>query len=89
MKQLTQKLLKTQPNIGFGISRLTLGLIMLPHGAQKFLGLFGGYGYSATMDSLTNQMGLPSIVAFSITFAAERLCSAMVTADVTLPSNSI
>ncbi|MUH36942.1 DoxX family protein [Zobellia amurskyensis] len=66
MKQLTQKLLKTQPNIGFGISRLTLGLIMLPHGAQKFLGLFGGYGYSATMDSLTDQMGLPSIVAFSI-----------------------
>ncbi|GAB4165475.1 MAG: DoxX family protein [Winogradskyella sp.] len=66
MKHLVQKLLKTHPNIGFSIARLTLGLVILPHGAQKLLGLFGGYGYSATMESLTTQMGLPSIVAFSV-----------------------
>ncbi len=66
MKDLVQTILKTHPNIGFSIARLTLGLVILPHGAQKLLGLFGGNGYSSTMDFFTTQMGLPSIVAFSI-----------------------
>ncbi|WP_339709332.1 DoxX family protein [uncultured Kriegella sp.] len=66
MKHLVQKLLKTHPNIGFSIARLTLGLVMFPHGAQKLLGLFGGYGYTATMETFTTQMGLPSFVSFSI-----------------------
>lgn len=66
MKNLVKTLLTTNPNIGFSIARLTLGLVIFPHGAQKLLGLFGGYGYSATMESLTTQMSLPSIVAFSV-----------------------
>ena len=66
MKNSVLQLLKTNPNIGFSIARWTLGLVMFPHGAQKLLGLFGGYGYSATMDALTSQMGLPSIIAFSV-----------------------
>ena len=66
MKHLVQKLLRTHPSIGFSIARLTLGLVIFPHGAQKLLGLFGGYGYAATMESFTSQMGLPSIVPFSV-----------------------
>ncbi|MFD2562975.1 DoxX family protein [Aquimarina rubra] len=66
MKNLFKKLITTHPNLGFSIARLTLGLVIFPHGAQKLLGLFGGYGYSGTMESLTTQMGLPSIVAFSV-----------------------
>jgi len=66
MKNLVKTFLTTHPNIGFSIARLTLGLVIFPHGAQKLLGLFGGYGYSATMESLTTQMGLPGIVAFSV-----------------------
>lgn len=66
MKNLVQQLFKTNPNIGFSIARLTLGVVIFPHGAQKLLGLFGGYGYSATMESFTTQMGLPSLVAFSV-----------------------
>ena len=66
MKNLVKTLLTTHPNIGFSIARLTLGLVIFPHGAQKLLGLFGGYGYSATMESLTTQMGLPGIVAFLV-----------------------
>lgn len=66
MKNLVKQLLKTNPNIGLSIARLTLGLVIFPHGAQKLLGLFGGYGYSGTMDFLNTQMGLPSIVAFSV-----------------------
>lgn len=66
MKHLVQTLLTTHPNIGFSIARLTLGLVIFPHGAQKLLGLFGGNGYTATMEFFATQMGLPSIVAFSI-----------------------
>lgn len=66
MKNLVLQFLKTNPNTGLSIARLTLGLVIFPHGAQKLLGLFGGYGYSGTMDFLTTQMSLPSIVAFSV-----------------------
>ena len=66
MKNQAEKILATHPNIGSSISRWTLGLVLFPHGAQKLLGLFGGYGYSATMEGLTTQMGLPAIVAFSV-----------------------
>ncbi len=31
------------------IIRFTLGLFLLPHGAQKMLGTFGGFGFSNTM----------------------------------------
>jgi len=66
MKNLVKTLLTTNSNIGFSIARLTLGLVIFPHGAQKLLGLFGGYGYFSTMDFLTTQMGLSGIIAFSI-----------------------
>lgn len=66
MENLVKTLLTTNPKIGFSIARLTLGLVIFPHGAQKLLGLFGGYGYSATIDFFTTQMGLPAIIAFSI-----------------------
>ncbi|WP_020529763.1 DoxX family protein [Flexithrix dorotheae] len=66
MKKLVKTLLTTNPNIGFSIARLTLGLVIFPHGAQKLLGLFGGYGYSATMETFTTQMGLPGIIAFLV-----------------------
>ncbi|UII79143.1 DoxX family protein [Flagellimonas sp. CMM7] len=66
MKNSVKEILKTNPNIGFSIARWTLGLVIFPHGAQKLLGLFGGYGYSSTMDVLTTQIGLPAIVAFSV-----------------------
>lgn len=66
MKNLFKKLITTHPNWGFSIARLTLGLVIFPHGAQKLLGSFGGYGYSATIEMFTTQMGLQSIVAFSV-----------------------
>lgn len=43
--------------------RLTLGIVMFPHGAQKVLGWFGGYGFGATMGFFTH-MGIPAIFAF-------------------------
>ncbi len=48
------------------ILRLTVGLVMFPHGAQKLLGWFGGYGFSGTMDAFTGKMGMPWIIAFLV-----------------------
>src|SRR5919197_2346861 len=48
------------------ILRVALGIVMLPHGAQKLLGWFGGFGFSGTMGFFTQQMHLPWIVAFLI-----------------------
>ncbi len=48
------------------ILRLTLGLVMLPHGAQKLLGMFGGFGFDGTMGFFTEKMGIPWIIAFLI-----------------------
>ncbi len=47
------------------VIRLTLGLVLLPHGMQKLIGAFGGYGFSATMDSMTG-MGMPAILVFLV-----------------------
>jgi putative oxidoreductase len=51
------------------ILRLTLGLVMLPHGAQKLLGWFGGYGFDGTMGYFTQKMGMPWIIAFLVIIA--------------------
>ena len=63
MKAL-QLLFKTGDCFGPLIARLTLGIVMFPHGAQKMLGWFGGYGFSGTMDFFTKQMHIPAPLAF-------------------------
>jgi putative oxidoreductase len=48
------------------VARIFLAVVVLPHGAQKLLGLFGGYGFDGTMGFLTTQAGLPSFVALLV-----------------------
>ncbi|MFO0705821.1 MAG: DoxX family protein [Nitrospira sp.] len=48
------------------ILRLTLGLVMFPHGAQKLLGWFGGFGFDGTLGFFTQKMGLPWIIALLV-----------------------
>lgn len=48
------------------ILRLTLGLVMFPHGAQKLLGWYGGFGFSGTMGFFTETMHLPWLIAFLV-----------------------
>lgn len=48
------------------ILRITLGLVMFPHGAQKLLGLFGGYGFSGTMGFFTQKLGVPWLIALLV-----------------------
>ncbi|MDF3821001.1 DoxX family protein [Leptospira sp. 96542] len=66
------KLLATNKDITLTILRVTLGVVMFPHGAQKALGLFGGYGFEGTMGWLTGQMGVPYFFAL-LAIAAEFL----------------
>lgn len=48
------------------IARIALGIVVFPHGAQKLLGWFGGYGFEGTMGFLTGAVGLPYIVGLLV-----------------------
>lgn len=62
-----KKLLATSPeNITALVARIALGIAVFPHGAQKLLGWFGGYGFSGTMGFLTGGAGLPWIIALLV-----------------------
>jgi len=43
--------------------RVTAGLLLMPHGAQKLFGLFGGYGIEATGQFFATKLGLPPALA--------------------------
>jgi len=65
-------LLRTENDISLTIVRLVLGIIFFAHGSQKALGWFAGYGFHATMQFFTHQMGIPAVFAF-LDIAAEFL----------------
>ncbi len=48
------------------VARLALGIAVFPHGAQKLIGWFDGYGFNGTMGFLTGGAGLPWIVALLV-----------------------
>jgi putative oxidoreductase len=48
---------------GEPLTRLAAGLILMPHGAQKLFGLFGGYGVEATGQFFATKLGLPASLA--------------------------
>ena len=61
-----KKIFATNENSSATIIRIVLGLILLPHGAQKLLGWFGGYGFNGTMGFLTGSVGLPWVIGFLV-----------------------
>ncbi len=63
---LFRRLLVTEGDWGATVARVALGGVMIPHGAQKLLGWFGGYGFQPTMGFLTAQAGLPHPIAFLV-----------------------
>jgi putative oxidoreductase len=46
--------------------RVALGVMMFPHGAQKLLGWFGGYGFNGTMGYFTGTVGTPWVVGLLV-----------------------
>ena len=61
---MIRKLYATDDNTATVILRLVLGVVFFAHGAQKMLGWFGGYGFSATMGFFTGMMHIPAPLAF-------------------------
>lgn len=61
---MANKLMLTSSDPVATLLRLTLAVVMFPHGAQKVLGWFGGYGFQGTMHFFTAQMGIPAFFAF-------------------------
>jgi putative oxidoreductase len=66
---LFQFLLRTDSGTVGLILRITLSVVMFPHGAQKVLGWFGGHGFKASMKSFTNAE-IPALLAL-LAIAAE------------------
>lgn len=64
LSSLFSSLVATGDTFAATALRLALGIMILPHGLQKTLGWFGGYGFKGTMGYLTTQVGAPWIFAF-------------------------
>ena len=63
-------LFKTDNDVSAFLLRVLLGVVFFPHGAQKVLGWFGGYGFSGTMGFFTGMLHVPALFAF-LAIAAE------------------
>ena len=63
---IMKRLFETDEAWGSLILRVALGAVIFPHGAQKLLGWFGGYGFSGTMGAFTEKMGIPWILALLV-----------------------
>lgn len=61
-----KQLFKTHNDWTGLVTRLSIGLILFPHGAQKLLGSFGGYGFNGTMQFFTEGMHLPWMIGFLV-----------------------
>jgi putative oxidoreductase len=72
--KILQSLLQTTNSCAPMLARLTLGIVMFPHGLQKTFGCFGGYGFTGTMNFFTQSMHIPAPFAF-LAIAAEFLGS--------------
>jgi putative oxidoreductase len=48
------------------LQRLALAAVMFPHGAQKLLGWYGGYGFSGTLGFFTDTMHIPAPIALLV-----------------------
>ena len=66
MTTFTNCLFQTNDKFSYWVPRVILGCVMLPHGAQKLFGWFGGFGFTNTMTYFTQTTGLPWIIAFLI-----------------------
>lgn len=61
---MLKKLFQTNDDTAIMILRVLLGVVFFPHGMQKLLGWFGGYGFEGTMGFFTGKLGVPAVFAF-------------------------
>ena len=63
------RLLETNRSPDLLFQRCVLGAVMFPHGAQKLLGWFGGYGFDGTMGFFTGTLHIVAPLAFLVIMA--------------------
>ncbi|MBU2492864.1 MAG: DoxX family protein [Bacteroidetes bacterium] len=63
---IIRKLIKTSDDINLFIIRVVAGFVVLMHGFQKFLGMFGGHGPQSTMDSFNEWFGFPHFLTLLV-----------------------
>jgi putative oxidoreductase len=66
MKNIKSKIFNTSGNWPATIIRVTLGGVLLQHGMQKLFGLFGGMGFSNTMQYFTQVVHIPWLIGFIV-----------------------
>ncbi|MFO7446586.1 MAG: DoxX family protein, partial [Ignavibacteriaceae bacterium] len=65
LQQLFGKMLYTDKNnYSLLFLRVVAAIIILPHGAQKLFGWFGGYGLEGTLTAFSQYMGIPPALGF-------------------------
>ena len=69
MTSLFTYIFQTKDSFSYLVPRIILGCVIFPHGAQKLLGWFGGFGFTDTISYFTTTTGLPWIVAFLVILA--------------------
>lgn len=52
-------------HLAWPIVRITTGLLLMPHGAQKLFGWFGGHGLEATGQFFAGSMGMEPGIVFA------------------------
>jgi putative oxidoreductase len=67
-----RNIIRTPDDKVLALIRIALGIVVFPHGAQKVLGWWGGFGFAGTMGFFTQQMHIPYVLALLV-FAAEFL----------------
>jgi len=76
---MLRNLIHTRDELAPALARIVLGLVMLPHGAQKVLGWFGGYGFEGTMGYFTGTLHVPALLGVAAILAESAGAVALVT----------
>lgn len=53
-------------SLGYPLMRIATGLMLMPHGAQKLFGWFGGYGPAATGQFFAQNLGMEPGIVFAV-----------------------
>lgn len=78
IRRVTTAFLSTERTALLTVLRIALGIVMLPHGLQKTIGAFGGYGFTGTMGYFTS-IGIPAALAFLVIAAESAGAIALIT----------
>lgn len=69
MYNTIKAIINTRASTTLFIIRLTVGIVILPHGLQKLFGIFGGGGFAGTIDAFGQWFGIPPLVTILVILA--------------------